>query len=66
MPRERAGQAPKGFAFEADDTEHAVVCRDVRGFAAALEAARDRKKPGPGRLLIVIPDLAMVVAPLGK
>lgn len=48
----------KGFLFEAEDTPHPVLCRDVRGFPLALAAARNRSK-APGRLVIVVPDLAM-------
>jgi len=51
-------RSSKGFVFEAEDTPHPVVCRDVRGFPQALVAARDRGK-SPGRLVIVVPDLAM-------
>lgn len=49
----------KGFLFETDDTPHPVLCRDVRGFPQALIAARERGKPSPGRLVVVVPDLAM-------
>lgn len=49
----------KGFLFEAEDTPHPVLCRDVRGFPQALLAAKDRTKGSPGRLVIVVPDLAM-------
>ncbi len=49
----------KGFLFESDDTSGPILCRDVRGFQAALDAARDRSKTHSGRLLIVVPDLAM-------
>ena len=49
----------KGFLFESDDTPGPILCRDVRGFQATLEAARDRSKAHSGRLLIVVPDLAM-------
>lgn len=48
----------KGFLFEAEDTPHPVLCRDVRGFPQALLAARDGNKP-PGRLVIIVPELAM-------
>jgi hypothetical protein len=49
----------KGFLFESDDTAGPILCRDVRGFRAALEAARDRSKAHSGRLVLVVPDLNM-------
>lgn len=49
----------KGFLFEAEDTPHPVLCRDVRGFPQAVLAARDSTKASPGRLVVVVPDLAM-------
>ena len=49
----------KGFLFESDDTPRPILCRDVRGFQVTLEASRDRSKAHSGRLLIVVPDLAM-------
>jgi len=48
----------KGFLFEAEDTPHPVLCRDVRGFPQALLAAREGTKP-PGRLVVIVPELAM-------
>lgn len=48
----------KGFLFEAEDTPQPVLCRDVRGFPQALAASKNRGK-SPGRLVIVVPDLAM-------
>jgi hypothetical protein len=56
---ERTVRSSKGFLFESDDTPRPVLCRDVRGFPACLDAARDRAKAHPGRLVIVVPDLAM-------
>jgi hypothetical protein len=49
----------KGFLFESDDTIGPVLCRDVRGFQATVEAARDRAKAHSGRLVLVVPDLQM-------
>jgi hypothetical protein len=49
----------KGFLFESDDTRGPILCRDVRGFQATLQAARDRAKAHSGRLVLVVPDLAM-------
>lgn len=56
---ERTVRSSKGFLFESDDTARPVLCRDVRGFPACLEAARDRSRAHPGRLVIIVPDLAM-------
>lgn len=52
-------RSSKGFLFQSEDTSRPVLCRDVRGFPAAVEASRDRSKLHPGRLVIVVPDLAM-------
>ena len=56
---QRSVRNSKGFLFEADDVQRAVVCRDVRGFPAAEQAARERGKPAPSRLVVIVPDLAM-------
>jgi hypothetical protein len=56
---ERTVRSSKGFLFESDDTVRPALCRDVRGFPASFDAARDRTKPNPGRLVIIVPDLAM-------
>ena len=59
MKTGRSVRNSKGFVFESEDTSRPVVCRDVRGFPTALQASRDRARPHPGRLLVVVPDLAM-------
>jgi hypothetical protein len=56
---ERTVRSSKGFLFESDDTPRPVLCRDVRGFPTCLDAARDRMKTHPGRVVVVVPDLAM-------
>jgi hypothetical protein len=49
----------KGFLFESDDAPVPILCRDLRGFQATLEAARERSMVHSGRLVIVVPDLEM-------
>jgi hypothetical protein len=56
---ERTVRSSKGFLIEADDTPRPVLCRDLRGFPAAVTATADRSAPAPDRLVIVVPDLAM-------
>jgi hypothetical protein len=56
---ERTVRSSKGFLIEADDTPRPVLCRDLRGFPAAVLASADRSVPAPDRLVIVVPDLAM-------
>src|SRR3954462_7811596 len=55
----RLVRSSKGFLFEAEDVKSPVLCRDVRGFPALLLHSKNRSEPNPGRLLLVVPDLAM-------
>src|SRR3954465_14988956 len=55
----RLVRSSKGFLFEADDVKSPVLCRAVRAFPALLLHSKSRSEPHPGRLLLVVPDLAM-------
>ena len=48
----------KGFEIESSSPTAPVRCRDVRGFATALQAARGAAT-APDRLVLVVPDVAM-------
>jgi hypothetical protein len=58
MPPKGSVRISKGFLVEADDLSQPVLCREIRGFPAAIAASKARGAR-PERLVFVIPDLAM-------
>jgi hypothetical protein len=53
-PIEIAGEAAR-FEIDIPRTATRLACREVRGFADALAAARDPRAPAPARLVLVAP-----------
>lgn len=58
MKAPRSIRDNKGYLFSVDD-ESVGRCRDVRGFADAIEFLKDRSNPKPERLVLVIPTIPM-------
>ena len=55
---ETAAEDKLGFVLEADGASAPMICKLVRGFQAALDAARDPHTRMPSRLIVMSPDVA--------